>query len=251
MDLRKTAFAFFATLVLVCPLFADDAKSQVTLFLAKVQGKVTVLHGKKTHVGKPPETLTQGDVVKTAVNSKAYLEFQNGSVVELGPKTSLTVKQLVPAQDSLKTRFLLAWGKVKAQVKKLTTSSSTFEVEAGGVVTGVRGTVFGVEYDQAAKKVAAETYEGTIFTSVKDHEEIIDKGYGAVVQTTGLSVKSPLTGAQLNSFQDFTNVSNELEQKKQELLDQLKGTVMDKVPDVVPEKQKDDLKNAIDQKLPF
>ncbi|HVZ80945.1 MAG TPA: FecR family protein [bacterium] len=249
MDLFRSV-ACLAILAFASPLWAADA--DVVLFLAKVQGKVTVTHGKKSHTGKPPESLVQGDKVATGADSNAYLEFKNGSVVEVGSKTSVTVKQLAEDKDSLKTRFLLAWGKFKAQVKKLATSSSSFEVEAGGVVTGVRGTVFGVDYDKDQKKVSAQTFEGSIFTRVKDHEEVIDKGYGAVVKTTGLAVKSPLTGAQMDSFKDFENVSNELEQKKQELLGQLHGQVMEKVPGgILPQQQEDDVKKTIGDKLPF
>lgn len=239
-------------LTLFAPGMTLAAESNVTLFLAKSQGQVTIFHNKKSHAAKPPETLVQADQIKTGADGKAYLEFQNGGVVEVGPNTGVSVKQLKVDDTSFKARFLLAWGKVKAKVKKLTTSSSTFEVEAGGVVAGVRGTVFGVEYDKDKKKVDAQTFEGSIFTRVKDHEEVIDKGYSMAIQNTGLSVRSPLTGAQLNSFKDFENISNELEQKKQELLNEMHGKVMEKLPGgILPGQQEDDVKKAIGEKLPF
>ncbi len=208
-----------------------------------------------THVGQehsanPPEPLVESDLVKTGANSKAYLEFQNGGIVEVGPKSQVAINQLQITSNDFKARFLLAWGEFRAKVKKLTSSTSNFEVEAGGVVAGVRGTVFGVDYNKDKKQVDAQTYEGSIFTRAGGKEEIVNKGYSMVVQKTGLSVKSPLTGEQMNSFEDFVDVSGQLEKKKQELLQQMHDKIMDKMPDAVKQHE-NDLNNALGQKLPL
>jgi ferric-dicitrate binding protein FerR (iron transport regulator) len=246
----KHLWAFIFLFVAVVPpaiLWADDAgqNQQVQLFVAQVQGKLFVVHNGTQHQANPPEPLAESDEIKTDANSKGYLEFQNGSVVEVGPNSDTTVSQLDTSGDDFKARFLLAWGKLKAQVKKLTTSNSSFEVEAGGVVAGVRGTVFGVDYDKTQKKVDAQTFEGSIFTRAGGKEQVVEKGYGLAVQKTGFSPKSPLTGQQMNSFRDFVDVSGQLEQKKQEMLQDMHNKIMEKLP--VPES----LKNTIGQHLPF
>jgi hypothetical protein len=229
-----------------------NADQATQLFVAQVKGKVLILRGTARHWAKPPEPLLVTDRVNTGKNSKAYLEFKEGGTVEVGPNSDMTVKQLETSGPDFKTRFLLSWGKFKAKVKHLETPNSSFEVEAGGVVAGVRGTVFGVEYDQAAKKVAAQTYEGSIFTRAGGKEQVVEKGYAMAVEKTGLSVKSPLTGQQMNSFKDFIDVSGQLEQKKQELMNQMRQKVMDKLPTgILPQKQEDDLKNTVGQHLPF
>jgi len=237
-------------LTLVCsgaPLRADegDATQQTQLFVAQTKGAVYVIHEGSQHQANPPEPVAENDEIKTDANSKGYMEFQNGGVVEVGPNSDVKVSQLDTTGSDFKARFLLAWGKLKAKVTKLTTSKSSFEVEAGGVVAGVRGTVFGVDYDKDKKQVNAQTFEGSIFTRAGGKEEVVEKGYGLAVQKTGFAPKSPLTGQQMNSFKDFVDVSGQLEQKKREMLQDLHNKIMDKVP--VP----DSLKNTIGQHLPF
>ena len=228
-------------------LRADDAdNTQPTqLFVAQVKGQVYVVHGGAQHQANPPEPLSETDEIKTGPDSKGYLEFQNGGIVEVGPNSDVTVNQLDTTGSDFKARFLLAWGKLKAKVTKLTTSNSSFEVEAGGVVAGVRGTVFGVDYDKEKKQVNAQTFEGSIFTKAGGKEEVVEKGYGLAIQKTGFAPKSPLTGQQMNSFKDFVDVSGQLEQKKREMLQDMHDKIMEKVP--VP----DALKNTIGQHLPF
>jgi hypothetical protein len=238
--------------ILPTVIWADDSgeSQQPQLFVAQVKGDVSVLKGVKPHPANPPEPLAQNDRVMTGADSTAYLEFQNGGIVEVGANSDVTVKQLEITPQDFKARFLLALGRFRAKVKKLTSSSSAFEVEAGGVVAGVRGTVFGVDYDQARQQVNAQTYEGSIFTRSGGKEEIVDKGYSMAVEKTGLSVKSPLTGRQMNSFRDFVDVSGQLEEKKQQLLQQMHDQLMDKMPDPVKQHE-DDLNKALGQKLPF
>jgi hypothetical protein len=247
------AIAFLLVLGILPSLIwadASDESQQAQLFVAQVKGDVSVLHGGQQHSANPPEPLAQSDRVVTGADSTAYLEFQNGGVVEVGANSDVTVKQLEITPQDFKARFLLALGKFRAKVKKLTSSSSTFEVEAGGVVAGVRGTVFGVDYDKIRQQVDAQTYEGSIFTRSGGKEEIVDKGYSMAVEKTGLSVKSPLTGRQMNSFRDFVDVSGQLEEKKQQLLQQMHDNLMNKMPDAVKQHE-NDLNNALGPKLPF
>jgi hypothetical protein len=249
----RLVFVFLLVLSgLSSPVWADDSDQspQAQLFVAQVKGEVYVVHQDKQHQAIAPEPLAENDRVKTGSDGKAYLEFQNGGVVEVGAESDVTVKRLEITPDDFKARFLLALGKFRAKVKKLTSSKSSFEVEAGGVVAGVRGTVFGLDYDKTKNEVDAQTYEGSIFTRTGGKEEIVDKGYSMAVEKTGLSVKSPLTGQQMNSFKDFVDVSGQLEQKKRQLLQQMHDNLMGKMPDAVKQHE-NDLNNAIGQKLPF
>jgi hypothetical protein len=58
------------------------------------------------------------------------------------------------------SRLKLSFGKVLSQVEKLASSHSSFEVEAGGVVCGVRGTAFEVSAD--GDQVTDSTFEGKV-----------------------------------------------------------------------------------------
>ncbi len=107
---------------------ADDASvsgQAAQFFIAQVKNEVYIVHQGKQHVPNPPEALAENDWVRTGVNSKAYLEFQNGGVVEVGPGSEVKVSQLDITPQDFKARCLLAVGEFKAKVTKLTTRSYT------------------------------------------------------------------------------------------------------------------------------
>lgn len=118
----------------------DTGNAGVTssLYLAQAQGAVTVIHEGSAEAVQPPQYLFEQDQIVTGPDAKAYLQFQNGGIVEVGPSSNTTVSTLEISGDDFKAKFLLVFGKLKAKVKKLTTASSTFEIYAGGVVAGVR-----------------------------------------------------------------------------------------------------------------
>lgn len=247
---RVLLTAVFSLAVFPATLRADDA-AKAQLFLAQAKGGVEVVHNGSSHQAKPPEALAGSDEVKTGDDGKAYLEFQNGGVVEVGPHSDIKVSRLEIKGNDFKARFLLAWGRLKANVKKLTTSSSAFEIEAGGVVTGVRGTVFGVEYDKDAQNVSALTYEGSVFTRKDGKEQMVEKGFAVVVDKTGFSAPAPLTALQISNFKDFIDISAQLEKKKQELMIEINEKVTNSLGQVLPQQPKNPLKNTFGQHFPF
>lgn len=238
-------------------LLADDSAAHVqnnppSLFLAQVKNSVSVVHAGKRVKAKPPLALVADDRIVTGKNSKAYLEFENGGIVEVGPSTDVKVSLLEITPTDFNARFLLAWGKLKAKVKKLTSSTSAFEIEAGGVVTGVRGTIFGVDYDKAAQQVGVQTFEGSVFSLVGGKEQVVEKGISMLVGKTGVPILGSLTPADISAFKDFSSVSDLLQKKKDELLQNLKGKAMEKIPQgILPQNQTEDLKDALKKKLPF
>jgi hypothetical protein len=258
--MKKTSRYFELIFLIVLGVFSflavsradDDSESgqAIQFFVAQVKNKVYVVHLGKQHEANPPEALTENDWVRTGADSKAYLEFQNGGVVELGPGSDVKVSQLDITPQDFKARFLLAVGEFKAKVTKLTTASSAFEVQAGGVVCGVRGTIFGVDYDKTQNDISAQTYEGTIFTRSGGKEELVQKGYGMAVENAGVPSVSALTQGQVQSFEQFSDVAGLLEQKKQEMIDDMKNRALQQVPqNVVP--GQNSIQNAIVPKLGF
>ena len=247
--LRFLTLAFLG-MVLPSLLLADDTTPQ--LFVAKIKNKVSIVRGGKKYKAVVPATLEETDRVVTGASSQAYLQFENGSVVEVGPNSDVKVGELDTQGSDFKAKFLLAFGKLKAKVQKLTTSSSSFEIEAGGVVAGVRGTVFGVDYGKAKNVVNAQTFEGSIFTLVGGKEEIVQKGLSLVVGKTGLPVQSPLTQEAISDFKDFNGVSGLLEKKKQEMMNQMKQKAGDQVREKVGHDKEDLIKKVVDpSKLGF
>jgi ferric-dicitrate binding protein FerR (iron transport regulator) len=123
----------------------------VEYVLEDLQGNVQVREaGTSSWVrAEEGQVLEGGDQVRTGDQGKATLSLAGETNLQLGPKGDLTVEEISGnGQGGFVSRLKLLTGKFLADVKKnITASRSTFEVEAGGVVCGVRGTVFEIEAD--------------------------------------------------------------------------------------------------------
>lgn len=196
------------------------------LFLAEAKGDVYLVHKGDKKKADPPQQVEQDDKVITGDNGQAYLEFASGGTVEIGPKSEVKVGELKINENTFKARFLVAVGKMKTVIHKLTTASSTFEIEAGGVVSGVRGTTFEVDYDKDHKQACTKTYDGTVYTVVNGKETLVKKGFSLVVGSGGVPVLGPLTGEDVADFVDFLNASDKLEKAKEILMKKLEERMM-------------------------
>jgi hypothetical protein len=199
------------------------------LFLAEVKGEVYLVHGGDKKKADPPQKVETDDRIVTGKDSKAYLEFQSGGTIEVGAESDMKISQLEVKPDSFKARFLMAFGKMKTMIHKLAASSSVFEVEAGGVVSGVRGTTFEVGYDQAKKEEATKTYDGTVYTRVNGKEQLVEKGSSMVVGKSGVPVLGVLGASDVADFVSFLDASDKLEAVKQILLKKLEQRLLDEV----------------------
>ena len=230
-----TRFAFLLALILggTSQAFAEDPVPSATpqaklppLFLATAKGEVYLVHEGNKQKADPPQEVEADDRILTGKDGTAYLEFQQGGTVEVGPKSDLKIREVKVKPDTFRARFLMAFGEFKAKVKKLTSASSTFEVEAGGVVAGVRGTVFGVDYDQDNHQVNAQTYEGSIYAKVDGKESVVSKGFGLVLANGGIPVIGALTGGDLGDFVDFMNAAGDVEKQRDILLKKLSEKII-------------------------
>jgi hypothetical protein len=131
-----------------------------------VNGKVQVKKtGKKNRAVKKNSTVREGERVSTGKDSTATLRFFDGSELKVSPGTEFRLARLekLPNQDKA-MKFKLLAGKLWAKVQKLTSRKSSFEIEAGGVVCGVRGTEFAVNYNPDNEHVDLDVFDGTVYT---------------------------------------------------------------------------------------
>lgn len=144
---------------------ATSSKSNQGILTA-VSGKVQIQNKKKKkRVAKDASTVQEGERVITGADAKATLRMFDGSELKINSKTEFQVTKSEDAGGGEKVmKFKLFVGRVFASVKKLASSKSSFEVEAGGVVCGVRGTQFGLEYDPGHNHVGLGVYEGSVYT---------------------------------------------------------------------------------------
>lgn len=108
------------------------------------------------------QRLEEGDQVRVGEDTELILSLKNETLVHLDEGTELQVAQLADnGSQGFLCRLKLALGSILSDVKKnLPETHSAFEVEAGGVVCGVRGTAF--EVSKNGDHVETTTHEGTV-----------------------------------------------------------------------------------------
>ena len=85
-----------------------------------------------------------GDVVHTGDGGRARVSLDDGSVLNVGSSSSLTVTQHSSAAQQ--TQIELTYGRMRSQVVKQAKPNAKFEVHTGAGVAGVVGTDFFLSY---------------------------------------------------------------------------------------------------------
>jgi len=157
---------------------ATTAKTTQGLFTS-VNGKVQVTSasGKKTRAAQKDSTVVEGERIVTDKNSQATLQLFDGSQLEIKPGTDLALtKMQKPSSRDKIFQFKLFVGNLLSKVKKLASSKSSFEIEAGGVVCGVRGTQYDYSYDPKTHQVSVHVDEGTVYLNANGHTYLFTAG---------------------------------------------------------------------------
>jgi hypothetical protein len=137
-----------------------------------IKGTVLLVEkdSKKAEPLAKDQTVRSGDEIITMADSQASLSLDENTQFHLSPDSRLQVAQLAPNKSQgFLCRLNLLKGKVLSEAGKLLESRSSFEVESGGVICGVRGTVFEVQADE--DQVEANTFEGVVEVEKDDTRE--------------------------------------------------------------------------------
>ncbi|HEV2352598.1 MAG TPA: FecR family protein, partial [Puia sp.] len=148
--------------------------------------------GKTTRTVQKDSTVVEGERIVTDKDSKATVQLFDGSQIDINPNTdlALTKMQKPSAKDKI-LQFKLFIGSLLSKVKKLASSKSSFEIEAGGVVCGVRGTQYSYSYDPKAHNVTVHVDEGTVYLNSNGHTYLFTAGQTGIF-TNGLpAVQKP------------------------------------------------------------
>ncbi len=167
MRLQKTILFVLLGACLSGPSWSAVDSQTTQAYFASVEGKVTVLgsDGANERKAHQDSKIQEGERVITGKESSATLVMFDGSQLKISAKSAVTLSKLQkPSPEDKILEFKLLVGHILAKVKKLTSSSSSFEVDAGGVVCGVRGTQFAMEYIPKTHSLFLNVVEGSVFT---------------------------------------------------------------------------------------
>lgn len=178
------------------------ASPELAATLLKVSGKGKVLlPSGAAGEYKAGTMLKPGSRIVTEENSMATLLLEDGSRVNLGPNTDLTVAELGRDGGKQTTVFELLRGLFKASVQKLTVGSR-FEVHTSNAVAAVKGTEYEVEVDENGTDT--RVLEGTVWL------DDAKSGTHAVVEAR--KACRAMSGGKFESLRDLT--PNEVENFK-------------------------------------
>ena len=119
---------------------------------------------KNAQPAKVGDDVTEQETIKTDVSSTVVLKFFDGSQLNISASTQLQLASLKQLQGNDKVlHFKLLLGDLIAKVTKLASSNSSFEIEGGGVVCGVRGTEFHPHYDPSHHLFTVDVLDGTVW----------------------------------------------------------------------------------------
>jgi type II secretory pathway pseudopilin PulG len=113
-----------------------------------------------------------GDEIRTTQGSEVVITLENMAINSLSGNTTYSLKSLEvdPETKSVQVQVNLPQGKLWSEVGRLKTKDSSFIVETPAAVTGVRGTVFRVEVEQATAKTNVSVVAGEVAVSSKGVE---------------------------------------------------------------------------------
>ncbi|GEM_PF-1923836 len=201
----------YAVLLALCPVLVSAAS--MTAKVAFLEGKAVVIDAAGGEKGlKMGTTLREGDTVRLDnKSSRVVLMLSDGSELRLKGKTQMRFAEFNKSASGAtrKTRLELAWGGFWTKVAKLTTKSSRFEVKAGGVVCGVRGTVIGGEFDNQSGEGSFQNFEGDVFLDAGNGPINLGVGQSCPFNPKGLGVPRNMGARQHRQFRFGPNAGNE------------------------------------------
>lgn len=153
---------FHRTLLIGAGLLLAAGAAQAAEKAADVvylKGKAVIERQKRTIDAQLRSALLETDNIVTKERSRAKMLFRDDSIVTLGSKSKLVIKQYLynPASKRSESIYELADGKLKAVV-----SGGSFKVATPTAFAAARGTVFVVWYDPATGTTGIGVIEGTV-----------------------------------------------------------------------------------------
>ncbi|HMD31814.1 MAG TPA: FecR family protein [Candidatus Acidoferrales bacterium] len=105
---------------------------------------VNLQHGQKVQLAAPGAKVSWGDKITTDEGGRARIVLDDGSILNVGSGSSLTIVQHDSAAQ--RTQIQLAYGRLRASAVRLARANSSFEVRTPTAVAGVVGTGFDIEF---------------------------------------------------------------------------------------------------------
>ena len=136
--------AFLVSISIVIPADIAAQAGQKAGQVSRAIPDVAIARGTQQLPAQTKTLVDWGDVVKTNEGGRARVSLDDGSVLNVGSSSSLTVTQHNSAAQQ--TQIELTYGRMRSQVVKQAKPNAKFEVHTAVGVAGVVGTDFFLGY---------------------------------------------------------------------------------------------------------
>lgn len=140
-------------------IFSDEKTSPVETLREKPWVKVVApevytlsLDGKKTELHSG-DILSEGVSLISEGKGQADIYFPNGSVARLDQGSSITLEQTSFNNESSSVKILLLRGRLWSKIFSKENAGNEWEVRTGNAVATVRGTAFGMQFEEGKSTV--------------------------------------------------------------------------------------------------
>jgi hypothetical protein len=154
--------SFFLLITFLFPEFSfGSAERKCTI--KQFVGTVKIRRGASTtwNDARPKMPLKEADALRTFIESEAELETNEGTVIKVGENTTIELSKLYGDSEQQNTSVKILNGAVLANVKKLLSTTSSFDFQTPTATAAIRGTIVGFEVSKEQTKV--KVYEGKVF----------------------------------------------------------------------------------------
>lgn len=181
--------ALVATIVAALLITAGPATAKQFATLDVLGGTVDVraAGAEAFHAGAHGDTLRVGDIVRTASDGRAEIEYFDGSVTRLDFDTEFTLEELTSQGSSKDIVGTQSGGNTFNRVTHLTDSQSRFEVDTPTATASVKGTAFAVRVDELGTS-DIWVVEGVVMAVLDDGMRVkVHSGRGITIDPDGTS----------------------------------------------------------------
>jgi len=184
-------------------LSGGTEKETLHYVLDDLKGTVQIIPkgSTKPETAGEEDSVEEGDTVVTGPGSEATLTLNEDTLFKVSENSKVVIGKLSPSgTQGFWSRLKLLGGKVLSEVEKLGETRSTFEVEAGGVVCGVRGTAF--EVFNTGTDIQTNTFHGLV--EVKDGKNVqpvgVDEALSFSMARRTFQAKRRIQAAERNRY---------------------------------------------------
>ncbi len=168
-------------------IFTDESTARP--WIEVINGKVRIKAEDGWQELQTGDEISNGSVISTDSTGLADIHMPDGSSVQLDSDSEITFEQAdyIEDSDSLKVKIQLAAGRVWSKIIELATPESYWEVKTNNAVASVRGTAFGMEYNDEETQIIGS--ENTVEVEALDESTGESLGRAPVTAKKILSIK--------------------------------------------------------------